>query len=84
MLPFSPKLIWMPFLRLTAEFELPLYPGTGEKVCVVGGGWWWWVCKPILSSTLVQTRPLALGLDLDQAEQYQNFGLGGLVGWVCL
>ena len=79
MLPFSPKLICMPFLRLTAEFELPLYPGSGEKVCVVGGGWWWWwwwvvvvVCKPILVFHFGPNRFgfKLLTFDLDQAEQY--------------
>ena len=58
----------MPFLRLTAEFELPLYPGTGENFCVVGGGWWWWVCKPILVFYFGPNQALGLRLRLGPSQ----------------
>ena len=44
-------------IRLHTEFQLPIMPVSGPKVC---GGWWvggGWVCKPISV------------LSFDQAEQ---------------
>ena len=53
-------LIWVK-MRLHTEFQLPIMPVSGPKVCGVGGGGGgWWVCKPISV------------LSFGQAEQYEE------------
>ena len=58
------------FLYLNQDYILTLdFLCTLEVVKQFVWWWWWWCVSPFQCSPLVQTRPLALDLDWDQAEQ---------------